>query len=380
MSDFSTPLGWGDVFSVLSGAPGGERIVGEIMGTDPSNVQANRTFGGQVNDPMAQQRQQEISRLQSIGRGQIDDQSVTGMQQALARGGKQAYGLGQASPFSSAGARGRMARGGQLAISREAPQLVQAQRLQSQQSAREMAADQLAQAQAIEQQRLEAIQDDVVDAQVRREKAIQAKRQASSSGISGALMTAFGLFKEGGVVPGHKDQAVPIIAHGGEVVLPEDVSKKLLKALADKDKGNVPTYEWTSGWEGPPAPEQIVAPRWAIKDIDPRFEIPEKNYPAYADAVIDERRIRYPGMTVGIRGPRSNEDGWMELAAIRREHTAGSPWYRGAPRYPSRYDVPGGKTRTGQSSQMTESQVEEIMKTKALSDLDKRIDDLERDK
>ena len=217
---------------------------------------------------------------------------------------------------------------------------------------------------------------------------------------------------------GDKDEAVPIVAHGGEVVLPEDVSKKLLKALAGKDKGtlqaferdilknkgvlqalerdapqrdkakkdeneftqsygenvrsaggykpkyggNVPTYEWTSGWEGPPAPEQIVAPRWAIKDIDQRFEIPEKNYPAYADAVIDERRIRYPGMTVGIRGPRSNEEGWMELDAIRREHTAGSPWYRGAPRYPSRYDVPGGKTRTGQSSQMTQREAEEILR------------------
>ena len=196
MSDFSTPLGWGDVFSVLSGAPGAERLIGEVMGTDPSNFQATRTFGGQVNDPMAQQRQEEISRLQSIGRGQIDDQSVTGMQQALARGGKQAYGLGQASPFSSAGARGRMARGGQLAISREAPQLVQAQRLQSQQSAREMAADQLAQAQAIEQQRLEAIQDDVVDAEVRREKAIVAKQQAASSGIGGTLMTALGLFSD----------------------------------------------------------------------------------------------------------------------------------------------------------------------------------------
>ena len=51
-------------------------------------------------------------------------------------------------------------------------------------------------AQAIEQQRLEAIQDDVVDAEVRREKAIVAKQQASSSGIGGALMTALGLFSD----------------------------------------------------------------------------------------------------------------------------------------------------------------------------------------
>lgn len=196
MSDFSTPLGWGDVFSVFSGAPGGERIIGEIMGTDPESIQASRTFGGQVNDPMAWDRQREITRLEDIAGGRKEDPSVIGMQQALAKAGKQAYGLGQAAPMASAGARGRMARGGQLAIGREAPQLVQAQRLQRQQAAQQMAADQTAQAQAIEQQRLEAIQDDVVDAQVRREKAIQARQQAASAGIGGAAMTMLGLFSD----------------------------------------------------------------------------------------------------------------------------------------------------------------------------------------
>lgn len=419
MPEWDADLGWEDALETLSGAPGGSRLVSKIMGTSESDVTAP---GWQVNtlydDPTAQAAQDEIAMQQAIASGRTMDPATQRMQGQLALAGNQAYGAAMAAPLKNAATRGRFARGGQRAVSQYAPETLAAQGLMGQEQAQQALLGTLGGRQALMQQELERSKDAGVGQKMLFEEALAAKRAAASGGIASAVGTFFGMFKDGGVVPGDKDEAVPIVAHGGEIVLPEDVSKKLLKALAGKDKGtlqaferdilknkgvlqalerdapqrdkakkdeneftqsygenvrsaggykpkyggNVPTYEWTSGWEGPPAPEQIVAPRWAIKDIDQRFEIPEKNYPAYADAVIDERRIRYPGMTVGIRGPRSNEEGWMELDAIRREHTAGSPWYRGAPRYPSRYDVPGGKTRTGQSSQMTQREAEEILR------------------
>ena len=387
--------------------------------------------------------------VKGIAEGYADDPSVTQLATMLGGAGRQQLGAARSADMVSGAARGRLGRGAQQQTQSMAPGMLSALRAQTQQAAQQQHLGRTGYQRAMRQRQIELRRGADLEAVLGQEGALAEGEAADEAGagsgaaqgagygatagtaaygpvggvvggllggVAGGLMGYFA--EDGGTVPGNKDEAVPVIAHGGELILSEDASKKLLKALADKDKGtlqaferdilenkgvlqaferdapqrdkakkdeneftqsygenvrsaggykpkysgNVPTYEWTSGWEGPPAPEQIVAPRWAIKDIDQRFEIPEKNYPAYADAVIDERRIRYPGMTVGIRGPRSNEDGWMELAAIRREHTAGSPWYRGAPRYPSRYSIPGGQTRTGQSSQMTERQAEEILR------------------
>ena len=439
MPEWDADLGWEDAFEWLgSGVPGLSRLGSKVMGTAESDVAAP---GWQVNtlydDPTAQAAQDEIAMQQAIASGRTMDPATRRMQEQFALAGNQAYGAAMAAPLKNAATRGRFARGGQRAISQYAPETLAAQGLMGQEQAQQALMGVLGGRQSLMQQELERSKGAGVGQKMLGEESLAAQRAAASGGISSMGSTLLSVFKDGGVVPGDKDEAVPIIAHGGEVVLSEDVSKKLLKALASKDKGtlqaferdilknkgvlqaferdapqrgkakkdeneftqsygenvrsaggypeyglspsqleaggvwaggSVPTYEWTSGWEGPPAPEQIVAPRWAIKDIDQRFEIPGENYPAYADAVIDERKLRYPGLA----GFGSHDEGWRAKDVMEREHIAGGDWYRGAPVYPSRYNIPGGQTRTGQSSQMTESQAEEILRKAKLEKMKKK--------
>ena len=232
MPEWDADLGWEDALETFSGAPGGSRLVSKIMGTSESGVAAP---GWQVNtlydDPTAQAAQDEIAMQQAIASGRTMDPATRRMQEQFALAGNQAYGAAMAAPLKNAATRGRFARGGQRAISQYAPETLAAQGLMGQEQAQQALMGVLGGRQSLMQQELERSKGAGVGQKMLEEEALGAARAAASGGISSAIGTFLPLLKDGGVVPGDKDEAVPIIAHGGEVVLSEDVSKKLLKAL-----------------------------------------------------------------------------------------------------------------------------------------------------
>jgi hypothetical protein len=183
------------------------------------------------------------------------------------------------------------------------------------------------------------------------------------------------------VVPGDKDEAVPVIAHGGEVILPEDVSKKLLKALSSKE---------LKGKKKAPQERPLLGDR-----LQPPPSLDRANV-VYAEDVKDQ----YPGWVENTPGQTwhtgSYDDtpSWL-LNQWREQRDAGLPraggeqkkWLEAREGGPFRENrlpeflehnlrgySPVGRHHVPYESR--EAKIEE-MKTNALSDLDKRLSRIE---
>ena len=62
---------------------------------------------------------------------------------------------------------------------------------------------------------------------------------AAAAAAFGAAKAYLGTFAEGGIVPGVGDQAVPILAHAGEIVLPKNLSAMLLDVVGQRGGGSM---------------------------------------------------------------------------------------------------------------------------------------------
>jgi hypothetical protein len=62
---------------------------------------------------------------------------------------------------------------------------------------------------------------------------------AAAAAAFGAAKAYLGTFAEGGIVPGVGDQAVPILAHAGEIVLPKNLSAMLLDVVGKRGGGSM---------------------------------------------------------------------------------------------------------------------------------------------
>ena len=62
---------------------------------------------------------------------------------------------------------------------------------------------------------------------------------AAAAAAFGAAKAWLGTFAEGGIVPGVGDQAVPIMAHAGEIVLPKNLSAMLLDVVGQRGGGSM---------------------------------------------------------------------------------------------------------------------------------------------
>ena len=62
---------------------------------------------------------------------------------------------------------------------------------------------------------------------------------AAAAAAFGAAKSWIGTFAEGGIVPGIGDQAVPILAHAGEIVLPKNLSAMLLDVVGQRGGGSM---------------------------------------------------------------------------------------------------------------------------------------------
>jgi hypothetical protein len=129
-------------------------------------------------DPYAEESEEQARRLEAISSGQRDDPSVNRMRQQLALAGQQAYGEASSRPMQSAAAQGRLARGARAAVRRDAPRLLEAQRLQSQQAAQEELIRKRQQQRDLEQRRLEAEKNAALQAQIQSRDLLQRNREA----------------------------------------------------------------------------------------------------------------------------------------------------------------------------------------------------------
>ena len=62
---------------------------------------------------------------------------------------------------------------------------------------------------------------------------------AAAAAAFGLAKSYLGTFAEGGIVPGIGDQAVPILAHAGEIVLPKNLSEMLLDVVGKRGGGSM---------------------------------------------------------------------------------------------------------------------------------------------
>ena len=244
--------------------------------------------------------------LKGIAEGYVDDPSVTQMRGMLGAAGRQQLGAARSADMASGAARGRLGRGAQQQTQLMAPGMVDALRAQTQQAAQQQHLGRVGHQRGERQRQMEMRRSAEMAGVLGQERALIDEETGSWAGAgAGAMQGAaagstfgpwgaaiggiagglFGYFaEEGGVVPGDKDEAVPVIAHGGEVILPEDVSKKLLKALSSKElkgKKKAPKERGYAG--GITGPEnlgvrttQYSYPSDVIgyKDDNPRFEMP----------------------------------------------------------------------------------------------------------
>ena len=402
MPEWEADLGWEDALEWAgSGVPGLSRLGSKVMGTSEAGVTAP---GWQVNtlydDPTAQAAQDEIAMQQAIARGQTMDPATRRMQEQFALAGNQAYGAAMAAPLKNAATRGRFARGGQRAISQYAPETLAAQGLMGQEQAQQALMGVLGGRQSLMQQELERSKGAGVGQKMLEEEALGAARAAASGGISSAVGTFLPMLKDGGVVPGDKDEAVPIVAHGGEVVLSEDVSKKLLKALAGKDKGTLQAFERD-------APQRDPAKPFSPAELDamraPLIESPEHQH-HMAMRAADNRVAMQPTIRPFDRGRRKVEgDEWVILPQgsdpdeyMYGNQATGELLRTRIP--PHRIEI----EKSGRANDLTRQNMPYMLRGStqqpprlgdlphgpampqpqydALSDLDKRIDDLERGK
>lgn len=203
--------------------------------------------------------------LKGIAEGYVDDPSVTQMRGMLGAAGRQQLGAARSADMASGAARGRLGRGAQQQTQLMAPGMLDALRAQTQQAAQQQQLGRVGYQRGQRQNQMEMRRNAEMAAVLGQESELAAGEAADTAGMAsgavqgagagapfgplgalagGLIGGAVGYFaEEGGVVPGDKDEAVPVVAHGGELILSEDASKKLLKALADKDKGTLQAFE-----------------------------------------------------------------------------------------------------------------------------------------
>ena len=284
--------------------------------------------------------------LKGIAEGYVDDPSVTQMSGMLGAAGRQQLGAARSADMASGAARGRLGRGAQQQTQLMAPGMLDALRAQTQQAAQQQELGRVGYQRGQRQSQMEARRNAEMAAVLGQESALAKGEAADTAGMaSGAVQgagagAAFGPWgalaggliggtigyfaEEGGVVPGNKDEAVPVIAHGGELILSEDASKKLLKALADKDKGTLQAFERDilenkgvlQSFERD-APQRDPAKPFSPAELDairaPLIESPEHQH-RMAMRAAENRVAMQPTIRPFDRGRRKVEgDEWMAL-------------------------------------------------------------------
>ena len=211
--------------------------------------------------------------LRGVAEGYADDPSAGQLRTMLGAAGRQQLGAARSADVASGATRGRLGRGAQQQTQLMAPSMVDALRAQTQQAAQQQRLGLTGAQRAERQRQMEARRGAELAAVLGQETAVAQEEESKGAGVASGVVSGastgvsagsyFGPYgmliggvvggvaggvagyyaKEGGMVPGDKDEAVPVVAHGGELILSKDAGNKLLKALADKDKGTLQAFE-----------------------------------------------------------------------------------------------------------------------------------------